>query len=84
MAASCTPLPHCPALISGRSVRAIAIQCRTVFIETDITDDYRTEFAKLNITDTGDMLTILNGLDYFAEIGYMAYKNNQTQQSDYD
>ena len=34
--------------------------------------------------DTGDMLTILNGLDYFAEIGYMAYKNNQTQQSDYD
>lgn len=51
-----------------------------MYTATDITDEHNTEFAKLNITDVGDMLTILNGLDRLAEIGYMAYKNN----SDYD
>ncbi len=55
-----------------------------MYTATDITDEHRTEFAKLNITDVGDMLTILNGLDYMAEIGYVAYINNRINQSTND
>lgn len=55
-----------------------------MYTATDITDEHRTEFAKLNITDVGDMLTILNGLDYLAEIGYRSYKNNPTNNPDND
>lgn len=45
-----------------------------MFLETDVTDEYRNEFEKLNITDLEDMLTILNGLDKIAEIGYTIYQ----------
>ena len=48
-----------------------------MFIESDITDVYREELTKFNVCGTEDMLTILNGLDYIAEIGYSVYKNNQ-------
>lgn len=44
-----------------------------MFLETDVTDEYKNEFKKLNITDLEDMLTVLNGLDKIAEIGYTVY-----------
>lgn len=47
-----------------------------MFLETDVTDEYKNEFKKLNITDLEDMLTILNGLDKIAEIGYIAYNKD--------
>ena len=45
-----------------------------MFLETDVTDEYKNEFEKLNITDLEDMLTLLNGLDKIAEIGYTVYQ----------
>lgn len=49
-----------------------------MFLNKDeITDEYRAEFEKLNITDMDDMLSILNGFDYIAELAYSSYKNNR-------
>lgn len=48
-----------------------------MFIKDEITDEYRTEFEKLNITDMDEMLSILNGFDYIAELAYSSYKNNR-------
>lgn len=53
-----------------------------MFVETDITDVYREELTKINVCGIEDMLTILNGLDYIAEIGYSVYKNNQLIQNE--
>ena len=55
-----------------------------MYTAKDITDEHRTEFAKLNVTNTEDMLIILNGLDYMAEIGYVAYTNNRINQSNHN
>lgn len=48
-----------------------------MFIKTDIDENYISEFNKLGITNTDDMLTILNGLDVLAEIGFISFNNNQ-------
>lgn len=48
-----------------------------MFIEADITDDFRNELERFNVTEPDEMLAVLNGLDYIAEIGYSVYKNNQ-------
>lgn len=48
-----------------------------MFVEADITDDYRKELEIFNVTELDEMLAVLNGLDYIAEIGYSVYKNNQ-------
>jgi|GEM_PF-5075214 len=48
-----------------------------MFLKDEITDEYRTKFEKLNITDIDEMLSILNGFDYIAELAYSSYKNNR-------
>lgn len=48
-----------------------------MFKKSDIDENYISEFNKLGITNTDDMLAILNGLDVLAEIGFTSYKNNQ-------
>lgn len=49
-----------------------------MFLNSEIDETYKQEFAKLGITDENKMLTILNGLDAVAEIGYVWYKNNKS------
>lgn len=37
-----------------------------MFVEADITDDYRKELEIFNVTEPDEMLAVLNGLDYIA------------------
>ena len=53
-----------------------------MYIAADITDEHRSEFVKLNVFEDEDMLIILNGLDYLAEIGYMAYINSKVNHAE--
>ncbi len=48
-----------------------------MYFKNEIQDEYRNEFNRLNITNEDDMLTILNGLDMIAEIGYTLYNKNK-------
>lgn len=53
-----------------------------MYTAADITDEHRAEFVKLNVFEDEDMLIILNGLDYLAEIGYMAYINSKVNHAE--
>lgn len=75
------PQPDCSAIISGHSGRVAKTPQAKVYTATDITDEHRAEFVKLNVFEDGDMLIILNGLDYLAEIGYMAYINSKVNHA---
>ena len=50
-----------------------------MFLKDDLENRYIEEFNKLGITNEDDMITILNGLDEIAEIGYVWYKNNKVK-----
>lgn len=44
----------------------------------EISDEYKKEFEKLNITNVEEMLSILNGFNRIAELGYTVYMKNRT------
>jgi hypothetical protein len=47
-----------------------------MFLKNDIDETYINQFNELGVTNEEDIITILNGLDEIAEIGYVWYKNN--------
>ena len=53
-----------------------------MFLKDDLENRYIEEFNKLGITNEDDIITILNGLDEIAEIGYVWYKNNKVKTED--
>ena len=48
-----------------------------MFTKNDLDNDFINEFKTLGISDENDMITILNGLDSLAEIGYSIYKKGR-------
>lgn len=48
-----------------------------MFTKNDLDNDLINEFKTLGISDENDMITILNGLDGLAEIGYIIYKKGR-------
>ncbi|MCQ2185468.1 MAG: hypothetical protein MJY92_01920 [Bacteroidales bacterium] len=47
----------------------------------NLKEDVKDEFKKLGIENIDDMLSICNGLDAIAEIGYTIYKNKRLKNS---
>ena len=47
-----------------------------MFLKNEIDETFITKFAELGITDSNEMITILNGFEQIAEIGYEWYVNN--------
>ena len=47
-----------------------------MFQKEQIDETFITRFTELGITNTDDMITILNGFEQIAEIGYAWYVNN--------
>lgn len=50
----------------------------TMFQKEYIDETFITKFTELGITNTDDMITILNGFEQIAEIGYAWYVNNNS------
>lgn len=50
-----------------------------MFLINDLDETYITKFNQLGITNKEDIITILNGLDEIAEIGYVWYRNNKVK-----
>ncbi len=48
-----------------------------MYSKNDLDNDLINEFKTLGISDENDMITILNGLDGLAEIGYTIYKKRR-------
>ena len=53
-----------------------------MFIKEDINETFINQFAALGITNEEDIITILNGFNEIAEIGYAWYVN-KTQNTEY-
>lgn len=51
-----------------------------MFIKGQINEKYIKQFAALGVTNENDIITILNGLDNIAEIGYAWYVNNKANK----
>ena len=47
-----------------------------MFIKNNIDETFVLQFAALGINNENDIITILNGFDQIAEIGYAWYVNN--------
>ena len=47
-----------------------------MFLTNQPDETFITQFAELGIADTNEMITILNGFEQIAEIGYEWYVNN--------
>ena len=47
-----------------------------MFLKEQLDETFITQFAELGITDTNEIITILNGFEQIAEIGYEWYVNN--------
>jgi hypothetical protein len=47
-----------------------------MFIKNNIDETFIKQFATLGINNENDIITILNGFDQIAEIGYAWYVNN--------
>ena len=63
-------------------VREHDIQFSIMFLINDLDETYITKFNQLGITNKEDIITILNGLDEIAEIGYVWYRNNKVKNED--
>ena len=50
-----------------------------MFIKNNIDETFIKLFATLGINNENDIITILNGFDQIAEIGYAWYVNNQVK-----
>ncbi|MEE1406535.1 MAG: hypothetical protein U0K42_04550 [Bacteroidales bacterium] len=48
-----------------------------MYSKNDLDNDLINEFKTLGISDENDMISILNGLDGLAEIGYTIYKKGR-------
>lgn len=46
-----------------------------MFLKNEIDETFITKFAELGVTNEENIITILNGLDKIAEIGYVWYRN---------
>lgn len=47
-----------------------------MFLTNQPDETFITQFTELGITDSNEMITILNGFEQIAEIGYEWYVNN--------
>lgn len=47
-----------------------------MFLTNQPDETFITQFSELGITDSNEMITILNGFEKIAEIGYEWYVNN--------
>ena len=50
-----------------------------MFLKGQIDETFIKQFNELGITNENDIITILNGFDQIAEIGYAWYVNNQVK-----
>lgn len=46
-----------------------------MFLKNEIDETFIKKFAELGVTTEENIITILNGLDEIAEIGYVWYRN---------
>ena len=53
-----------------------------MFVKGQIDETFIKEFAALGVTNENDIVTILNGLDNIAEIGYAWYVNNNLNKTE--
>ena len=53
-----------------------------MFVKGQIDEKYIKQFAALGVTNENDIVTILNGLDNIAEIGYAWYVNNNLNKTE--
>lgn len=53
-----------------------------MYLKGEIDETYIKQFAALGVTNENDIVTILNGLDNIAEIGYAWYVNNNLNKTD--
>ena len=53
-----------------------------MFIKNSIDETFIKQFAALGVTNENDIITILNGLDNIAEIGYAWYVNNNLNKTE--
>ena len=51
-----------------------------MFVKGQINETFIKKFNELGITNENDIITILNGLDNIAEIGYAWYVNNKANK----
>lgn len=51
-----------------------------MFIKGQVNETFIKKFYELGITNENDIITILNGLDNIAEIGYAWYVNNKANK----
>ena len=51
-----------------------------MFVKGQIDEIFIKQFATLGVTNENDIITILNGLDNIAEIGYAWYVNNKAKK----
>mgnify|MGYP007057681735 FL=1 len=51
-----------------------------MFIKNNIDETFIKQFATLGINNENDIITILNGFDQIAEIGYAWYVNNKANK----
>ena len=58
------------------SARALN-KTKNMYIKNNIDETFIKQFATLGINNENDIITILNGFDQIAEIGYAWYVNNQ-------
>ncbi len=53
-----------------------------MYLKGEIDETYIKQFAALGVTNENDIVTILNGLDNIAEIGYAWYVNNNLNKTE--
>ena len=51
-----------------------------MYLKGELDETYIKQFDALGITNENDIITILNGLDNIAEIGYAWYVNNKANK----
>lgn len=53
-----------------------------MYLKGEIDETHIKQFAALGVTNENDIVTILNGLDNIAEIGYAWYVNNNLNKTE--
>lgn len=53
-----------------------------MYLKGELDETYIKQFAALGVTNENDIVTILNGLDNIAEIGYAWYVNNNLNKTE--
>ena len=51
-----------------------------MFLNDNIDETFIQQFVALGVTNENDIVTILNGFDQIAEIGYARYVNNKANK----